>query len=163
MLTLLFKAGIPLGVTSVWFLYDRVRRLAEGSSMWNYTLSACPYAMWIYCAHEPMMGMSLELFQGTTGMCAVQHAGNITAISHDFVQSCRHVAGPGWYFVLYVVGGALWIAVLLAAGIVLARCAPRLFELLTGGRGGGVRRNVTTAAHVQTELGKPDVVARSRH
>lgn len=133
-LTTLFKTGVLLGVPSVWFACDFVRDAIEGTRLWECALWASPYAMWIYCAHEPMMGLCLELIQPWLSMCTVVNGGNLTS---QQTQYCRHDANPIWFFLLYIMGGLIWISFLLLLGVSLSRYVPTVFQWLTGGRGGG--------------------------
>jgi hypothetical protein len=103
--------------------------------LWSLFLSVSPYSMWVYCAHEPLMGCVLEILQPSMRMCVVVNAGNVTTPEHHGKQFCRHVVSPVWFLVLYAFGPLLWIAMLLLIGVPLSRYAPVVFELLTGGRG----------------------------
>ena len=134
-LTLLFKAGLPFGIASVWFLYDVIEPKLKDSKLWRLMLAASPYSMWIYCSHEPLMGCALEVLQPSMGMCVVVNAGNTTTPEHNGKQFCRHAVSPAWFLLLYAFGPLLWMATLMLIGVPLSMYAPQVFEFLTGGRG----------------------------
>ena len=157
-LTVLFKVGVLLGVPTIWFLYDRVAGWLEGTAFWRVSIAFSPYAMWVYCAHEPMFGMVLELLQAGTGMCVVVYPGNVS-VPDRFKQYCKHDANPAWFLLLYLIGGAVWMAALLGLGVALGRCSPRAFQWLTGGRGGKAKKS--RRPPLSATAGSEEATARS--
>ena len=138
---LLYKTGIPFGLGAVWYGYDKVYdRGWKGKGSLNWLAQ---FPMWIYCAHEPMLGATLENIQPLLGMCKIVHLGQLTAPNASDVQHCEHTAESIWFFVLYVLFSALWVAFLVLVGHGLAKFMPRVFSVLTGGRG-PKKRNIAT-------------------
>ena len=94
----LYKLSLPFGVCSIWFLYDHIveglesfyaekkaTTIVDGkivqvptiTTKWfNKMLRAVtPYTLWIYCAHEPVMGYLFEILQPFLGLCKMINVG----------------------------------------------------------------------------------------
>ena len=153
----LYKLSLPFGVCSIWFLYDHIveglesfyaekkaTTIVDGkivqvptiTTKWfNKMLRAVtPYTLWIYCAHEPVMGYLFEILQPFLGLCKMINVGVTSNSDPNMVQRCQHTANPIWFLLFYIFAPFIWICVLVFLGSRMRKYIPKVFARLTGGR-----------------------------
>eukprot|EP00949_MAST-11_sp_MAST-11-sp1_P004569 g4569.t1 len=133
LLTFLFKLGVPLNLIAFWFAYDWIEERTRRSPLWSLIDSLGPYSMWIYCAHEPLMGCALENMLQVFGWCVLE-------LGPTGVQQCKFTAPAVAYLSMYIIFPILWLAILVPFGYLLSYVLPFIFATLTGGRGGASKK-----------------------
>ena len=154
---ILYKFSLPLGVCSVWYMYDhiidflssyhtgkmstmildgKIVKVPSITNTWHskWLKKVTPFTLWIYCAHEPIMGYIFEIVQPFLGLCEVINVGVTDNPDPKMVQRCKHVASPFWFLIFYIVAPFIWIVSLVLLGTWIKKKLPRVFARLTGGR-----------------------------
>lgn len=124
-LTLLYKAAIPFGMTTMWLGYDHVLQWYRGDAISELGRPEGPrwlvrrldwlagFSLWIYCAHAPMMGGVMEQFLHGVG---------------------AYPDSQLTFMLVYLFMPLLWTPLLILAALSVRRVFPSCYALLTGGR-----------------------------
>jgi hypothetical protein len=157
---ILYKLSLPLGVCSVWYMYDhivdflssyhtgkmstmildgKVVKVPSITNTWysKWLKKVTPFTVWIYCAHEPIMISIFGILIPFLGLCEMINVGvtdNPDPKSLEMSQRCKHVASPFWFLIFFIVAPFIWICFLVLLGTWIKNKLPRVFARLTGGR-----------------------------
>ena len=123
-----FLSSYHTGKMSTMILDGKIVKVPSITNTWHskWLKKVTPFTLWIYCAHEPIMGYIFEIVQPFLGLCEVINVGVTDNPDPKMVQRCKHVASPFWVLIFYLVAPFIWIVSLVLLGTWIKKKLPLL-------------------------------------
>jgi hypothetical protein len=143
-LLVLYKLSFFPGIVAFWYTYDVVAAhfkdngeivvdaidgvavertfcFVPVSTVWRFLDAGSAYTLFLYCAHEPLMGCFID---------------NLIVL-FDVANVNLNFAGNLAKFLLFLLVPVAWVALLIGAALAMQKYVPAYYAILTGGRAPG--------------------------